>query len=421
MKRIIALVFATALANWPGGPLCAVSKANPQSELAGELRLCRNSPAAADRIAHCSNVIAQPASVAALVTAHNTRGLALMEIAGSTTLSKTSHSLSSEVPKSQDISTIVRTHSGEAGVSMMRCRTRTKRSGWLPPIRSLFTGERTFTLPWPSTTSLSSTTIRRFASRQRRRSLHRAGQNLPHPIGVRSSHCRFLPRAGPRQKVTDAYRERGLTYRLMGRSQDALDDLTAFERLQPGDPDVGRSRSIERESFVSARRKLRLNPLRRTWIRGACKRPPPDARRDVSRAGHDKREDRTRLHRRQRRFDGRRSGRRFRHADPNRHDRRCGSYGEAELYPRRRQHADAGDVSHPLIEIGDRVLHDVDASVAPIAGNLLLGQSFCRFKSWSMDNQRGLLVLNYGEVGRKNSDQSGRSASTLRAFRRNIA
>src|SRR5208337_3295537 len=34
---------------------------------------------AADKIAHCSNVIAQSSNVSALVTAHNTRGLALMD------------------------------------------------------------------------------------------------------------------------------------------------------------------------------------------------------------------------------------------------------------------------------------------------------------------------------------------------------
>lgn len=47
------------------------------------------------------------------------------------------------------------------------------------------------------------------------------------------------------------------------------------------------------------------------------------------------------------------------------------------------------------LKIGERALHDVEASVAPVAGDLLLGQSFLRrFRSWSMDNQRGVLVLN---------------------------
>jgi len=41
------------------------------------------------------------------------------------------------------------------------------------------------------------------------------------------------------------------------------------------------------------------------------------------------------------------------------------------------------------VEIGN-----VKASVAPVAGDLLLGQSFLsRFKSWSIDNARQALVL----------------------------
>lgn len=46
------------------------------------------------------------------------------------------------------------------------------------------------------------------------------------------------------------------------------------------------------------------------------------------------------------------------------------------------------------LRVGDRVLHDVEASVAPAAGEALLGQSFLRrFRSWSIDNERSALVL----------------------------
>jgi predicted aspartyl protease len=47
------------------------------------------------------------------------------------------------------------------------------------------------------------------------------------------------------------------------------------------------------------------------------------------------------------------------------------------------------------LKVGDRVLENVTGSIAPVAGSLLLGQSFLtRFKSWSIDNQRQALVLN---------------------------
>jgi clan AA aspartic protease (TIGR02281 family) len=46
------------------------------------------------------------------------------------------------------------------------------------------------------------------------------------------------------------------------------------------------------------------------------------------------------------------------------------------------------------LKVGDKVLENVTASIAPVAGGLLLGQSFLtRFKSWSIDNQRQALIL----------------------------
>ena len=47
------------------------------------------------------------------------------------------------------------------------------------------------------------------------------------------------------------------------------------------------------------------------------------------------------------------------------------------------------------LKIGDRTVENVTGSVAPVAGGLLLGQSFFgRFHSWSIDNQKEELVLN---------------------------
>jgi uncharacterized protein len=58
----------------------ALEATSSQSDPSAELHLCRNSSAAADKIAHCSNVVAQSSNVSALITAHNTRGLALMDV-----------------------------------------------------------------------------------------------------------------------------------------------------------------------------------------------------------------------------------------------------------------------------------------------------------------------------------------------------
>jgi clan AA aspartic protease (TIGR02281 family) len=46
------------------------------------------------------------------------------------------------------------------------------------------------------------------------------------------------------------------------------------------------------------------------------------------------------------------------------------------------------------LRVGDREVRNVTASIAPEKGALLLGQSFLRqFGSWSIDNRRGVLVL----------------------------
>jgi clan AA aspartic protease (TIGR02281 family) len=46
------------------------------------------------------------------------------------------------------------------------------------------------------------------------------------------------------------------------------------------------------------------------------------------------------------------------------------------------------------LKIGDRVIENVIGFIAPVKGKLLLGQSFLRrLNSWSIDNQRHILVL----------------------------
>jgi gag-polyprotein putative aspartyl protease/PAN domain len=47
------------------------------------------------------------------------------------------------------------------------------------------------------------------------------------------------------------------------------------------------------------------------------------------------------------------------------------------------------------LKIGDKTLENVVGAIVPVAGGLLLGQSFLsRFKSWSIDNHAGTLILN---------------------------
>ena len=47
------------------------------------------------------------------------------------------------------------------------------------------------------------------------------------------------------------------------------------------------------------------------------------------------------------------------------------------------------------LKVGDKIVKNVIAAVLPLGGQLLLGQSFlARFKSWSVDNTKHVLLLN---------------------------
>ena len=59
------------------------------------------------------------------------------------------------------------------------------------------------------------------------------------------------------------------------------------------------------------------------------------------------------------------------------------------------------------LKVGDITLQDVIGSVAPIKGSLLLGQSFLsRFRSWSINNSRRMLILDVGPDERQQFDSA---------------
>ena len=57
-------------------------------------------------------------------------------------------------------------------------------------------------------------------------------------------------------------------------------------------------------------------------------------------------------------------------------------------------HARAEMIVLRSLRVGDRELKDVTASITPVGSPLLLGQTFLkRFKSWSVDNHKRVLML----------------------------
>ena len=82
-----------------------------------------------------------------------------------------------------------------------------------------------------------------------------------------------------------------------------------------------------------------------------------------------------------------------------------GSLSKSDFLGRQTYHlADGSDVSSEtfrihVLRIGDREVRDVLGSVSNDQNTLLLGQSFLsRFRSWSVDNQRQVLLLKQSVV-----------------------
>ena len=376
---------------------------NSQSDPSAELHMCRNSNDAADKIAHCSNVIAHSSNVSALVTAHNTRGLALMD-AGR---------FSEAV---DDFSFVIR-REPIAGFYDNR-QNAYRRSGRLdealkdaneairlaPTYSFVFRGRANVyndmgkydlaVLDYDQAIRLAPDDGSLFIDRGK---ILRTQSKLDQAISD-FSHALDLGK-----KWTAAYRERGLTYELMGQSQQAVDDLATYDQLQPGDQEValalielgyrqpsaqlgntpspsvpskevvpetsgGSGTTIvpmlaEAGTFVVP---VRINDqitLKFVIDSGASDvTVPADVVMTLLRTGTISDAD----------FLG---TQKYRMAD--------GSTVPSQQFVIR------------SLKVGDRTLNDVTGSIAPVEGSLLLGQSFLRrFKSWSIDNQREALILN---------------------------
>src|SRR5271157_932490 len=212
---------------------------NAQSDPSAELHLCRNSNAAADKIAHCSNVIAQSTNASALLTAHNTRGLALMD--------------ASRFSEAIDDFTFVIRHEPQIAGFYDNRQNAYRRSGRLdealkdaneairlaPTYSFVFRGRANVyndmgkyalaVLDYDQAIRLAPNDGGLFIDRGK---ILRTQSKFDQAISD-FSHALDLDK-----KWTAAYRERGLTYKLLGRSQEAIADLTTYDRLEPGDQEV---------------------------------------------------------------------------------------------------------------------------------------------------------------------------------------
>ena len=383
----------------------AFEATNSQSDPSAELHLCRNSNDAADKIAHCSNVIAQSSNVSALVTAHNTRGLALMD--------------AGRFGEAVDDFTFVIRHEPQIAGFYDNRQNAYRRSGRLddalkdaneairlaPTYSFVFRGRANVyndmgkydlaVLDYDQAIRLAPNDGGLFIDRGK---ILRTQSKFDQAISD-FSHALDLDK-----KWTAAYRERGLTYKLMGQSQPAVDDLATYDRLQPGDQEVAlaltelgsRQPSPESNNTPSASMPPKQPPSEQPGvISGATVVPMvPEGGTFVVPVRIN---DQITL-----KFviDSGASDVSV-PADVVMTLLRTGTITDADfLGTQKYRMADGSSVPSQQfvirsLKVGDRTLNDVTGSVAPVEGGLLLGQSFLRrFKSWSIDNQREALILN---------------------------
>jgi tetratricopeptide (TPR) repeat protein/predicted aspartyl protease len=405
IQAINSYQVAGAPISMPQRSMMAFEATTPQNDPSVELRLCRNSSAAADKITHCSNVIAQQNSVSSLVVAHNTRGLALMDVGR----------FSDAV---DDFTYVIKREPQIAGFYDNR-QNAFRRSGQLddalrdaneairlaPTYSFVFRGRANVyndmvkydlaVLDYDQAIRLTPNDGGLFIDR---------GKILRTQLKFDQAIADFNHALDLDQKWNAAYRERGFTYKLTGKSQQAVDDLRTYDRLQPGDEGVTLALTELGTSQPSPRSDVL--PLANTPTK-----QPPSEQAD----GHSgttvvpmvqdggtfvvpvRINDQITL-----KFviDSGASDVSV-PADVVMTLIRTGTIANSDfLGTQQYQMADGSTVPSQQfvirsLKVGDRTLEDVTGSVAPVKGALLLGQSFLRrFKSWSIDNQSEALDLN---------------------------
>ncbi len=395
--------------------LCNCAATASPIESSPELHDCRNSKDAADRIAHCSNVIDVSRSVSALVTAHNTRGLAFMQ--------------AGRYREAIDDFSFAIDHERKVAGFYDNRQNAYRQSGLFNEALS----DANMAIQLAPTYS--------FVFRGRASVYHDMGK-YDLAVDDFSQAIRLAPQNGglfiERGKIfrtqskfddaisdfshaldldkkwTGAYRERGLTYKQLGRTDEAIEDLSTYALLEPGDTDVTLALSDLKGSQPSP------------YAEGHMVQPvPPQASvtsptyTGTSSQQHDAASPGSTL------VALVQDGGTF--AVPVTINRqltltfvvdsgasdvsvpadvvmtllRTETITEADFLGKQTYTLADGSTlpsqqfTIRSLKVGGRTLENVIGSIAPVSGSLLLGQSFLsRFKSWSIDNEKHALVLN---------------------------
>jgi clan AA aspartic protease (TIGR02281 family) len=404
-QAINAYQAAGAPISGPQRPLTGAFEATTPQDLSAELRLCRNSSAAADKIAHCSNVIANFNNASALVVARNTRGLALMDVGrycdavgDFTFVIEREPRIAGYLDNRQNalrqcgrLDDALRDANGAIRLAPTYSFVFRGRANVYDAMGKYDLAVNDYDIAIQLAPNDGGLFIDRGKVLRTQSKFDQAISDFTHALDLD-------------KKWTAAYRERGLTYKQMGQSPQAIEDLTTYDRLQPGDQEVALALT------EAGNRQPPLGSDNAPSVSATAKQPPSEQVSVIL-------------------------GQTVVPMVPE---------GGTFLVPVRINDqitlnfvidSGASDVSVPAdvvmtllrtgtitnsdflgtqeyrmangktvpsqqfvirsLKVGDRTLENVTGSVAPVEGALLLGQSFLRrFKSWSIDNQKEALVLN---------------------------
>jgi tetratricopeptide (TPR) repeat protein len=374
----------------------------PQSDSVTELHLCRNASSPADKIAHCSNVISGRTPERALVTAHNTRGLALMEIGRYRDAIDDFNFVIAREPKVAGYYDNRQNAYRQSGMLEQALEDANRAIDFAPQYSFVFRGRANVyndmekydlaIQDYDQAVKLAPEDGGLFIERGK---IFRSQSKLDQAISD-FSHALELDN----KRWTAGYRERGFAYKLLGQTQNAVADLTTYNSLTPGDQEV-----------VSALATLETQPEP-----GPASQPgTPSDSRSASVSGT---QPTTSI------ISMVQDGGTFRvpvtingqltlkfvvdsgasdvsiPADVVMTLVRTETIADGDFLGKQTYTlADGSTVPSQRfvirsLKVGDRLLENVTGSIAPVAGSLLLGQSFLsRFKSWSIDNQRQALIL----------------------------
>ena len=369
-----------------------------QAKQSAELHLCRNSASAVNKIANCSTVIAQSKSVAALVTAHNTRGLALTEVGRFEEAIADFNYVISQSPKVAGFYDNRQTAYRLSG-QFDEALTDANRAINLAPTYAFVFRGRANVYNGMGRLDLA---IRDYDAAVRlapedggllidRGKVFRTQSKFEQAISD-FSHALELD-----TKLTAAYRERGLTYKMEGRPEQAAADLTTYDRLQPGDQEV--NLALKEIGGTAQPR-----PQPDTTTQPATTQPVPSNGQVVVPLVQNGGIFTVPVT-----INGQLTLKFI--VDSGATDVsipadvvltlwRTETITNADFLGKQTyQMADGSTLPSQRfvirsLKVGDRVLQNVTGSIAPVTGGLLLGQSFLgRFQSWSIDNQKRALIL----------------------------